>query len=331
MLRMHLDVDDLVRVRVGATWGPWAETVLCLDALRDRRPTSRFRLWSAAAKRVADRQQVELAGFLRPMPGMVADLLTLVGTVDTFDRGAQRLAARPAADVRAELRDFTGEGLPSWLTGLDQARPKARLALTQVLSKTHQHLVAPYWPSMLSHLTGERARLGRQIADHGVEQLLEWLHPNIRWRPPVLEVVGGAPWHPGPLDVQLRGRGIVIVPSVFCGRVPIPLFPLDGGSMLLLVPAPPELADAPAVWKARSADGDPLATLLGRTRAAVLRALDDGSTTTELARRLEISPSGASQHTTALRSAGLITRRRDRNRMVHTTTDLGARLLDNAS
>ncbi len=327
MLRMHLDSGDLARIRVAATWGPWAETVLCLHALRERRPTARFRLWSAAAQRVTDRRQLELAGFLRPKPGMVADLLTLVGSVDTFDRGAQRLAARPDADLRAELRSYSRDGVPPWLNGLDQARPKARSTLTQVLSKTHQHLVAPYWPSMLSHLTGERARLGRQIADQGVEHLLERLHPNIRWRPPVLEILGGAPWVQAPLDVRLDGRGIVVVPSIFCGPVPIPLFPLDGGAALLLVPAPPELIDAPTVWNAQSANGDPLATLLGRTRAAVLRALDDGSTTTELARRLEISPSGASQHTAALRSAGLIISRRDRNRMVHTATDLGARLL----
>jgi predicted transcriptional regulator len=330
MLRMHLGADDLARTRIGATWGPWAETVLCLGFLRDGRPTAPFRPWNAGARRSVDRRQVELARYLRPMPGLSFDLLTVVGAADTFDRGVERLADR-ADVVRDEIGYFYWAGLPGWLSGLEDARPKAHVALTDVLSRTHEQLVAPYWPSMLSHLTGERSRLGRQIADRGVEHLLERLHPGIRWRPPVLEIAGATPWRPEPVDVRLEGRGLVIVPSIFCGRVPIPLFPLDGGAILLLVPTPPEFADAPAMWNVRSADGDPLATLLGRTRAAVLRALDDGTTTTELARRLTISASGASQHTTALRAAGLITSRRDRNRMVHTTTDLGARLLDSTS
>lgn len=328
MLRVHFTADDLARTRLAATWGPWAETVLCLDALRDPRPAARFRPWRAAARGFVDRRQAELAGYLRPMPGLVADLVTLVGAVDSFDGAAKTLAARPDADLRAELGNFSRRRLPAWLTGLDEGRPQARRSLTEVLARTHEQLVAPYWPSMLSHLTAERARLGRQIVDRGVEHLLGRLHPGIRWCPPILEIIDAAPWCDEPLDTDLAGRGIVIVPSVFCGRVPIPLFPLDGDAALLLLPAPPELAEAPTMWKARPADGDPLAALLGRTRAAVLRALDGGATTTELARRLQIAPSSASQHAAALRAAGLTTSRRDRNRMVHATTDLGARLLD---
>ena len=79
--------------------------------------------------------------------------------------------------------------------------------------------------------------------------------------------------------------------------------------------------------RGRPATGDPLAALIGRTRAAVLRSLDGGTTTTELARRLGISVSGAS-HASALRAAGLVSSRRDRNRVLHATTDLGGQLLD---
>lgn len=280
-----------------------------------------------AARRFASRRHIELAHYLRPAPGQVADLLTLVGAVDSFDDGVAALAARPDADLRAELSNYD-LGLPSWLSGLDHARPSARRTLTELLTRTHEQMVAPYWPAMLSHLAGERARLGRRIADHGVGHLLERLHPGIRWRPPILEVVKGAPWTAKPVDAHLDGCGMVIVPSVFCGPVPIPLFPLHGGPALLLLPAPPELEDAQTMWLARPVAGDPLATLLGRTRAAVLRTLDDNATTTELARRLDISPSSASQHASALRAAGLVTSRRDRNRVVHTTTELGTRLLD---
>jgi DNA-binding transcriptional ArsR family regulator len=327
MLRMHFTPADVARTRVATTWGPFAEAVLCFGALRTPRLSPPFRPWREATQPV-DTRQIELARYLRPIPGTVVDLLTLVGEVDSFDTGAEALAASADADFRTELSMFSPERLPGWLSGLDRAEPRARQLLTRVLSRTHERMIGPFWPSMGSHLTGERARMGRLLLDHGVEHLFHHLHPGIRWRAPVLEVVDGAPCKSRPENVHLKGRGLVIAPSVFCGRIPIPLFPLDGSAALLLVPNPPELADAPAMWNGGSRTGDPLAAVLGRTRAAVLRSLEGGTTTTELARRLGITVSGASQHASALRSAGLVSSRRDRNRMVHATTDLGAKLLD---
>ncbi|MFF3249400.1 winged helix-turn-helix domain-containing protein [Streptomyces sp. NPDC002870] len=72
-----------------------------------------------------------------------------------------------------------------------------------------------------------------------------------------------------------------------------------------------------------------LAVLLGCTRAAVLDALADpsGRTTKQLAQRLSISPTSASEHATALRTAGLVTSLRQANTVRHTTTPLGTTLL----
>lgn len=331
MLRMHFSAEDLARTRVAATWGPWAETVLCFGALRDRRAAAPFRPWRQVASRSVDVRWAELARYLRPLPGTVADLLTLVGEVETFEAGAASLASTPDAHLRQELRQFPVDRLPSWVAGLEDASPDARRTLTEVLELTHRWLIAPYWTSMLNHLASERSRWGRALADHGVDHLLGQLHPGLRWRSPVLEIPDGAPWMcDRPLDAHLEGRGVVIVPSVFCGPVPIPLFPIADGPALLLVPTPPELLEAPAMWNVRAATSDPLSGLLGRTRAAVLRSLDGGTTTSELAGRLGISVSGASQHATALRAAGLVSSRRDRNRMVHSVTDLGGQLLERA-
>lgn len=55
--------------------------------------------------------------------------------------------------------------------------------------------------------------------------------------------------------------------------------------------------------------------------------LADGCTTGELARRLDISPAGASQHATVLRRAGLVLSTRRRNLVLHTLTPLGRALL----
>jgi DNA-binding transcriptional ArsR family regulator len=81
-------------------------------------------------------------------------------------------------------------------------------------------------------------------------------------------------------------------------------------------------------WTAPTAGGrqdDPLAAVLGTTRARVLRALADEHTTSGLARALEISPASASTHAAALREAGLVCSRRQGQSVRHTLTDLGAR------
>ncbi|MEV5508850.1 ArsR/SmtB family transcription factor [Streptomyces orinoci] len=73
--------------------------------------------------------------------------------------------------------------------------------------------------------------------------------------------------------------------------------------------------------------GDPLAALLGTTRARVLRTIAKGTcTSSELARRAKTPLSTASRHTAILRDAGLITSHRDRNTVLHIITALGTSL-----
>ncbi|OUC96719.1 ArsR/SmtB family transcription factor, partial [Streptosporangium minutum] len=65
------------------------------------------------------------------------------------------------------------------------------------------------------------------------------------------------------------------------------------------------------------------------TRAAVLRtiAVDQGCSTSELARRIGVSVSNASKHAQVLNHAGLITSTRHANLVLHQLNDLGAGLL----
>ncbi|WP_230860457.1 winged helix-turn-helix domain-containing protein [Actinoplanes aureus] len=72
-----------------------------------------------------------------------------------------------------------------------------------------------------------------------------------------------------------------------------------------------------------------LASLIGRTRARVLAEIGaaGGHTTTEIARRLLISPASASEHAYALRAAGLISTERAGVCVEHRITRLGRALL----
>ncbi|WP_406482308.1 winged helix-turn-helix domain-containing protein [Streptomyces sp. NBC_01615] len=125
-------------------------------------------------------------------------------------------------------------------------------------------------------------------------------------------------------DIHLAGRGLLLVPSVFCWRTPVtlidPLLP-----PVLVYPVSRETG-----WSALAAPADchnALEALLGRTRAAALTALANGCTTGELARRIGVSAPTASQHAAVLRDASLIVSVRMRNRVLHTLTPLGRALL----
>jgi DNA-binding transcriptional ArsR family regulator len=98
--------------------------------------------------------------------------------------------------------------------------------------------------------------------------------------------------------------------------------------VVLIYPLLRRMEDAAALWTPRrAANPSALARLLGKTQAAVLAAIADTCTTTELAHRVGISLPTASHHTGILRDAGLVVSRRSGNTVVHRLTPLGADLL----
>jgi len=70
-----------------------------------------------------------------------------------------------------------------------------------------------------------------------------------------------------------------------------------------------------------------LRALVGRRRAHVLEALREPQTTLRLATALDLAPSTASQHLTALARTGLLARRRHGRCVYYTLNDRGRELL----
>jgi DNA-binding transcriptional ArsR family regulator len=146
----------------------------------------------------------------------------------------------------------------------------------------------------------------------------------MRWEPPVLLTP-----YPKERDLHLDGRGLLLVPSFFCWRMPITL--VDPSLPPVLVyPVEHDLR-----WLEREPDhaGDTgdrrLAALLGSTRAAVLDVIGRGpATTSEIARRVRISAPSASEHASVLRGAGLIRTSRAGNTALHSISQAGVVLLD---
>ena len=223
---------------------------------------------------------------------------------------APLLAAAPSA------REFPGF--------LEQVRRDGDHHLAELLDRFQTTLIAPVWPAINTAIDLDQTRRTRTFMDNGLEGLLETLAPAFQWQAPILQTE-----YPVERDLRLGGRGLLLVPSWFCGPRPIvrtdPVGPvalvhsINPATRILIGPGGAE----------RQPDGRPpgLDALLGSTRAAVLQTLASGCTTTELAQRVGISTASASQHASILREAGLISTQRQGPSVLHMVTALGSAVL----
>ncbi|PRY01488.1 ArsR/SmtB family transcription factor [Allonocardiopsis opalescens] len=320
MLRVHFTPDDLARTRLAAAPDPLWETAASLRRLQSPRGRQVYADWlrearAGLAEAGLDRTVRDLLLPLVPASGPVPDFLTPAESADGLEAGLAALAATPPERVRAGLRPLDASGgLPPRLRRLEERAELERLA--EALRGYHRAAIAPYQARMQAGVDAERALRARAVLDGGVHGLLDGFRPGLRWQPPVL-----AADCPGEdRELRLAGRGLRLIPSFFCWPGPEALAdPTLPPVLVYPLRRPPARASEPGAG--------PLGALLGRSRAAILRAVADGATTGELARLVGVSAATASHHITVLRGNGLVTGRRDANSVLHTLTPLGAALL----
>jgi len=324
--RIHFTGDDLARTTIVTTLGPLAETMFSLNMIRSRKePPTAFGAWREQVRQHMSPEMRPLAA-MAPAGTLGVDLWTLTGPARTIEEGVEAILAIPREQMRAEV-EFTAMGhkLPSSVWAASDAGSPARLALARAAQASYRALVEPYWDNVRAHLHAERTARGRVPLEGGVERLLSTLGPKMRWRPPTLEVT-----MPDEVDLFLDGRGLVLVPSLFIGDRPVLLWDLADANATprLVFPAARDPLTCAYLWGRPRGSGNPLASLIGRTRAAALsRIAENGCTTSELGTDLGISAAAASQHATVLRRSGLITTRREGGAVLHCLTTLGAELL----
>ena len=308
MIRLQLSVDDVARTRFVAP-GPSCE--LSVSAQVIQQPTSAFRrLCAAGGVRLpaSARHLLELV----PARGSVPDFLAPEGT-SSLEEALEVVTATPDRQIRDDLAPLPRPAPSPWLRDLADGRVSARDELASSLRDYHDQVLGQLWPAIEQALETDLRFRSWQLATAGVAATIDALHPDIRWHDGVIEV-------DGPLDaeVDLAGRGLQLMPSLWTR----PGVTMRWAQPALVYPL------GRLAWTAPTAGGrqdDPLAAVLGTTRARVLRALADEHTTSGLARALEISPASASTHAAALREAGLVCSRRQGQSVRHTLTDLGAR------
>ncbi|MCP2263390.1 ArsR/SmtB family transcription factor [Promicromonospora thailandica] len=322
MLRFHFTADDLARVRIAPGPDPMWEVLLSAHVVNQRPGVPLFASWR---ERVltdlppAARMLLRLA----PPRGYSPDFLTPVTGTDSFDSGLDAVLSTPRSRLGTDMALLTRGYRPHlWMRDLGAGSAPAVRGLGVALRAYYDHAIGPYWSGIRAAVDLDRAARTRAWVEGGTEHALRTLHPAVRWEHPVLSVATAAE-----RDVDLAGRGLLIVPSYFCLRAPITLADPELPPVLIY-PIVHENVTPDRSLESAADGGRQLTALLGRTRAAVLRALGTGATTSEIAQRLAISPASASEHATVLRNAGLVASGRERNSVIHAPTPLGQTLLD---
>ena len=306
-----MTAEDLLRTRFVGQPAPLMEVGLALAVLQ--RPDPAFGNWR---RRAAAQLPAGARPLLELIPASALGPVFLDPVSIDLAEGLELVQQAPAGLVSQELRRvFTAGPWPRWASLLAARDRQTWHDLDRALRLAYRHLLQGDWARVCRSFGSELAWRSRLIAGLGVQAALSTLHPCISWDGTVMQIS-----KPADADVYPGGAGLTLLPSVlWTGRPMITDHP-DGSTMIVY----PALTPLPLIDETST---DPLAGLLGQTRAAVLRLAFREHTTTELARELGTSAATVSGHTKTLRAAGLITTIRAGKAVLHTVTPLGARLL----
>jgi len=268
------------------------------------------------------------ADFLAPVPSGVSttigDLLDQVRSTpaeQAHHEVAQALRRQPRVDARIR-RILTGDGVAGYVA--------------DVLAAAWQALLEPEWRTLRAILERDVVYRAGQLASRGWVAALGDLHPDLSWEQGRIVLSR----MPGDVDEALGGRGLLFVPSVFIWPKlalgldppwpPALIYPARGVAALWEQPGRAAAGRAPvgraAAGRAVSGGARPgtaLDRLLGPTRAAVLIALEEPASTTQLVAALGQSLGGIGDHLAVLREAGLISRARSGRSVLYRRTPVG--------
>ncbi|MFG2825707.1 DUF5937 family protein [Kitasatospora sp. NPDC048365] len=323
--RLTLSAGDLARTRFAVS--PMWEVVTGFRALAASPVPEVHRGWAAQV-----RPRLAAAGLDRgwlaemvPAGGHLPDFLNPppAGAVGELEQELAAVRRTDPAQVRRDLDLLAAERggrLSARLRGLYR-EPELRLPrVTAEIEAYWQLALAPYWARIRALLEADVFHRARQAAEHGTAEVLNGLHRTVRWEEGELLLTE----RHCPITRIPTAAGLVLVPSAFAW--PRVLTRSPGGD-------PPQLAyparGSATLWERREpprADG--LALVLGRSRTVLLAELAAPASTTELARRCELSAAAVSEHLAALRAAGLVSGHRAGRSVLYARTAVADALLD---
>ncbi|WP_433424249.1 ArsR/SmtB family transcription factor [Microtetraspora malaysiensis] len=300
------------------------ELVLSLYMLGEASDEIVFGQWR---QRVLSRLKPESRMLLDLVPpqGYAPDFLSPpVGGEDPGD-GIDAVLNTPRQRIGEELdRRFDAGPRPEWSGALARKEGRAVRALGRSMRAYFDIALRPYW-GYISQVAEHSATSIGDAAEGPVAPIL-----RLRDLPAARQACRTTVEleYAQERELDLRGRGLVLIPAFFCAVNPVTFYDPSLPPVLLY-----PVGHRPMSFLARAArSAGPservLQRLFGRTRAMVLRTLEGRvHTTGEIARILDISPASASEHASLLRDAGLVSSERRGNRVCHRLTPLGLEFL----
>jgi len=316
MLRYELTEADVGDIKFGVS--PLCEMGLSLRALKEPERYPLQAPWLARTD--AARTGVDVDVLL----GLINDRLWTPDFLNPrpsspLTRLPEELAALGRLDPRGvlgQLEELHGSVPPSF-----RGTPAAALQrIVTVLGDYWERAFQPHWPRMRSILQADIVHRGRRIAHGGLAMMLNEIAPEVSFADNVV-TVRNRDLHPW--VVPARGRGLTLVPTMFANRASVPL----GGDEppLILYSA----RGQGVMWQTENpVTIGAVSALLGRTRTALLLALAEPASSTELGLRFDVSASAVNQHLRALRDGGLVTSTRYGHSVLYFRSELGSALLD---
>ena len=313
--------EDLLHTRFAIS--PLFELQASVAALLDPGAASVHLPWVRAARE-------RLAGFdyamldaLLPERGYVPDFFAPPPRSPLPDvaEELERVRATDPAQIRRELGWRFDGNVPDVVRPLVDDVTCGIDTLVDMMAGYWERALAPWWDQVRALLEADIRHRAGHLADGGALELFGGLPGGVRWHEGTLEVQA-----PTDAVVELAGRGLQLVPSVF-------VWPRTGA--MFDPPWQPSVIYAPRgvgdLWTPSGAGTGALGDLVGRGRARILNALAEEASTTELARRLTASPTGVSEHLGVLRRAGLVRARREGRSVLYSRTAVGDALTAPAS
>ncbi|MGC0314404.1 ArsR/SmtB family transcription factor [Kitasatospora acidiphila] len=322
MLRIHFTAADLLDVRFADGPAPLIELELAVAMLQRRDPDPGFVRWRHGL--AASGALAATAALRELVPPTGAGPFFLDPIAPDLDQGLELVRRSTSTLVCSELERICGAGLAvtPLLKHLADQDQQAWRYLADTLRSAYGAVIGTAWPRLRAGFDADLRWRGQVQRQEGLRGMLAGLHPGSRWHGCTLEIPVAKE-----LDFQLHGEGLLLLPSAsWTGRPLVGSYP-DGPAVLVYA----ALTPLPYLAETDPAPGadpdDPVAVLLGRTRAAVLRLTLREPTTSQLATTLGVGLASASEHARALRRAGLVSTARTGRSVRHSCTQLGHRLL----
>jgi DNA-binding transcriptional ArsR family regulator len=315
VIRLQLRERDLERLRFA--YSPLAEVAESLYVLHSGQIPILHRAWYAqVSNRLRTIDMARLGAIVpAPRPHVASFLLSGAREPSTsIEVQLSEVAACSPARLRADLEVVWRGEIPPEARRLLAPGGAARIA--ESLSAYWRVAIEPFWPQIRAVLDADVTYRAGQMARGGIEAMLCDLHPDLELADHAIQVQTSGPAS----EHELHGDGLLLVPCVFAW--PHVMLDIDAGNSPSITYAPRGISELWPHSPATDRIGDPLADLLGRSRAAILRAVATPKTTSDLADELDQSRPAVSAQLGVLRRAGLVSNRRVGRRVLYQLTPL---------